>query len=404
MIARLPAIAAWALLLLALVISPVLGLLTPYVALLVILPLFVVTLVKRHTLSAYASYDARILLGVFILFAIICAITADEPKDALRAFNFTMFLTYGAVAYLLSRHLVKSPAELVARLAAAGVVLGLLEIIISIPIVASTADRPQGLNLGPIVLSNALLALGFVSFGGIFIRRDRLAWLYLLPPALAILATIITGSRGPLLAVPAAAIVAALFLWHDRFRGSLRATVVSGAVFFFVLAVGGIAALHGRAGSLLRIFGAVADGGSVVDESTRQRFLLYRAGWRSFLQSPWVGHGWGNIMGSVKPFIPWTNQWMSQLPQLHNDVLNFAVAGGVGGIIAYVAVATTPIVGAILSPRDSLRTFRLYGATVLTIVYVGGGLTDLMFCFEFHTYLFAMLTAILLHFCREQRS
>ena len=65
------------------------------------------------------------------------------------------------------------------------------------------------------------------------------------------------------------------------------------------------------------------------------------------------------------------------------------------------AIITTPIVGALLGPRDSLRTFRLYGATVLTIVYVGGGLTDLMFGFEFHTYLFAMLTAILLHLCRE---
>jgi len=53
--------------------------------------------------------------------------------------------------------------------------------------------------------------------------------------------------------------------------------------------------------------------------------------------------------------------------------------------------------------RIEHRTFRLYGATVLTIVYVGGGLTDLMFGFEFHTYLFAMLTAILLHFCREPR-
>ena len=38
---------------------------------------------------------------------------------------------------------------------------------------------------------------------------------------------------------------------------------------------------------------------------------------------------------------------------------------------------------------------------MLTIVYVGGGLTDLMFGFEYHTYLFAMLTAILIGLCRE---
>ena len=150
--------------------------------------------------------------------------------------------------------------------------------------------------------------------------------------------------------------------------------------------------------------GSVAEGGAVVDESTRERFVLYRAGWQSFQQSPWIGHGWGNIISSVKPFVSDGDQWMlTVLPQLHNDVINFAVASGVIGVVAYLLVATAPIVGAILTPRDDLRTFRLYGATVLTIVYVGGGLTDLMFGFEFHTYLFAMLTAILLHFCRGQR-
>jgi O-antigen ligase len=400
-IARLPTIALWGLLLLALVISPVLGLLTPYAALLIIVPLFVVMLARRNAVAAYASYDARVLLGAFVLFAIVCAVTADEPKDALRAFNFTMFLTYGAVALFLDRQQAKSSAELVARFAGIGVILGLIEILASAALMH--VDRPQGVNLGPIVLANALLALGFISLGGIFVRRDRLGWLYLMPPLLAIVATAITGSRGPLIAVPAAAIAAALFLWHDRFRQSLRATVL-GAVGMLVLLTGGIfAALHGRAGSILTIVGAVSEGGPVADEQARQRLVLYKAGWQSFTQSPWIGHGWGNIMSSVKPFLAESDQWLlTWLPQLHNDVLNFAVASGIVGVIAYILIVTVPIVGAILGPRDSLRTFRLYGATVLTIVYIGGGLTDLMFGFEFHTYLFAMLTAILLHFCRER--
>ncbi|MBN9304994.1 MAG: hypothetical protein BGO82_10190 [Devosia sp. 67-54] len=400
MTARLPAIALWALLLLALALSPVLGLLTPYAALLVILPLFVVTLIRRNAPAAYASYDARVLLGIFVLFAIICAITADSASDVLRALNFTMFLTYGAVALLFERQRIARPAELVARLAAIGVMLGLVEVGVSAVLVH--ASRPEALNLGPIVLSNALLALGFVSLGGVFVRRDRYGWLYLVPPLLAIVATVLTGSRGPLLAVPAAAIAAAIFIWHDRFRQSLRATLIGAAGLVVVLAGGIAAVLQGRAGSLLAIVGAVAEGNAVVDETVRQRLVLYRAGWQSFQQSPWVGHGWGNIMSSVKPFLADSDQWLlTWLPQLHNDVLNFAVASGIIGVAAYLAIITTPIVGALLGPRDSLRTFRLYGATVLTIVYVGGGLTDLMFGFEFHTYLFAMLTAILLHLCRE---
>ena len=66
--ARLPRAALWALLLLALVLSPVLGLLTPYAALIVVIPLFIVTLLRRNGCAAYSSYDARILLGVFVWF------------------------------------------------------------------------------------------------------------------------------------------------------------------------------------------------------------------------------------------------------------------------------------------------------------------------------------------------
>ena len=214
MIKQLPNGTLWALLLLPLVISPLLGLLTPYAALLVIIPLFVVTLVRRDALAAYSSYDARALLGIFVLFAIICAVTADSVSDTLRAFNFTMFLAYGAIALFLERRSSHGAAERVAQLAAGGVVIGTVEIVVGATF--EHLERPTGINIGPIVLSNALLALGFIAAGGVLVRRDRLSWLYLVVPVLAIVATAISGSRGPLLGVPFAAIAAAIFIWHER--------------------------------------------------------------------------------------------------------------------------------------------------------------------------------------------
>ena len=77
----------WALLILALVLSPLLGLLTPYVSLLFIVPLFFVTLARGEMLAAYETYEARAFLAVFVVIAIICGVTADSVSDALRAFN-----------------------------------------------------------------------------------------------------------------------------------------------------------------------------------------------------------------------------------------------------------------------------------------------------------------------------
>lgn len=398
--ARLGLTALYSLLLLPLAISPLLGLLTPYVALLIIIPLFVMTLVRKRALAAYASYDARAFLLVFVVLGIVFAVTADSVSDVLRAFNFTMLLAFGAIADFLGQRAGNPPAERVTQFATVGVVLGFVEIAASA--VLGAAGRPTAINIGPIVLSNALLALGFIALGGVLLRRDRLGWLYVLAPVLAIAATLLTGSRGPLLAVPFAILVAAIVIWRTRFGGEVRAGLLGAAGLVVVGLAGIFAVLHGRAASLPTIFETIVGGGAVTDESTRQRLALYRAGWQSFLDSPWIGHGWANIMGSVKPLLAASDADLATLPQLHNDVLNFAVGAGIIGVLAYLVIIATPLISALRSPRDGLRTFRLYAATVLTIIYIGGGLTDLMFGFEFHTFLFIMLAAIVLHFCRDR--
>jgi O-antigen ligase len=397
---RLAALTMWALLLLPLTLSPLLGLLTPYVALLFVIPLFFATIARGQFPAAYRSYPARAFLFVFVLLAVLFALTSDSVSDALRAFNFTMLLAYGAIAWFLTVQTRPDAAQLVATLAGLGVAIGFLEILASVLLGHSV--RPTAVNIGPIVLSNGMLALGFVSLGGALIRRDRLAWAFVLAPIVALAATLITGSRGPLIAVPFAMVAAAIFFWRYRFGGSMRAALIGAAGLTAAAAIGAVVVLQGRAGSMLGVFGAIAEGGPVVDETTRLRLVLYKAGWQSFIESPWLGHGWGNIMGSVQPFIAASDlPLIAKLPQLHNDVLNFAVAGGVIGVAAYLLIISAPIVGAKFSSRDKLRPFRLYATTLVTIVYIGGGLTDLMFGFEFHTFLFAMLTAIILGFCRD---
>jgi O-antigen ligase len=405
---RLATFALWALLFLPLVASPLLGLLTPYVGLLVVIPVFFSGLMRGQFGAAYASWEARAFLAVFVILALAFAATADSVSDGLRAFNFTMLLAYGAIAWFMAQRAGQVSAERIAQLASIGVVIGLAEVALSIALPHIRYlhyDRPTGPDIGPIVLSNAVLALGFIGLGGALLRSDRKAWFYLLAPVLAIAATILTGSRGPLISVPFAILAAALWLWRMKFGASMR-TALAGIAALAVIGAIGIAVLgRTRFGSVLGIAETLSGGGAVTDESTRQRLVLWRAGWTSFVESPWIGHGWGNIMDSVRPLLPPADADLATiLPQLHNDVLNFAVGGGVVGVLCYLAIITAPLLGALLGPRDSLRPFRLYGATVLTIVYVGGGLTDLMFGFEFHTFLFVMLTAILLGFCRERRA
>ena len=394
----------WALLILALVLSPLLGLLTPYVSLVFAVPIFFVTLARGDIREAYATYEARAFFAVFVVLAAVFIITADSVSDALRAFNFTMLLAYGPLVLFMRRQAGRISSERVVQLAAAGVAVGLLEVAASVVLPSLRYlqyDRPTGPDIGPIVLANGLLALGWIAAGGLLIRKDSRAWLYLLVPAAAVVAALLTGSRGPLLALPVAVVAAAVFIWRARLGGSPRSGWIMTGTLATAGLVGAFVVLRGRAGSIPTIVERVIGGGSVTDDSTRQRLALYDAGSKSFLESPWIGHGWANIMKSVRPLLPAGDASLANLPQLHNDVLNFAVGAGVVGVLCYLGIISAPIVGALRSPRDRLRPFRLFATTMLTIVYIGGGLTDLMFGFEFHTYLFVMLTAIVVGFCRE---
>jgi O-antigen ligase len=160
--------------------------------------------------------------------------------------------------------------------------------------------------------------------------------------------------------------------------------------------------LGGRMARLPGIIGAILSGDldKGVDRTAAFRLDLYQAGWRAFQDSPLIGHGWSRIMDAATPHL--RTPELASLPQLHNDFLDFAVAAGVIGIACYVALLAAPIILGLLSPRDSQRRLRLYGCTVISIAYFFDGLTDLMFGFEFHTALYAMLLAILLGYCRDR--
>ena len=152
---QLSTITLWALLLLPLTLSPLIGLLTPYVALLFIIPLFVVTIVRGDFLAAYDSYTARAFLLVFAIFAIICVVTADSVSDTLRAFNFTMLLAYGAIVFFIGRRTIGWNPNRMLLLAASGVLLGFLAILVSAASGSLATSSPKNENPPLVGLSSS---------------------------------------------------------------------------------------------------------------------------------------------------------------------------------------------------------------------------------------------------------
>ncbi|MBI4920912.1 MAG: O-antigen ligase family protein [Devosia nanyangense] len=390
--------AVWLLLGLALVVPTIAGLLTPYIIVAIGIGILLVLTVRRHVIDSYRPLASRLFLAAFVLLALAFTVSAQAPRDVLFAFNFVMLLLAAPIAHLLAGAANHASMTRASVLAAVGVMLT-FAMVLYFSLMGD--KRPEGLNLGPIVLSNAALALAAVATMGTIALKSRWSLFLPLTLVLAVATTVLTQSRGPLIAVVPLLLFTGGFLWFTRFRGSW---LLGGAVAALVALIAAAAYLleHGRISRLPGILAGLFSGETIVDHTTAVRLALYEAGWKAFLDSPWIGHGWARLMSSVLPYMSSEMaDYARRLPQLHNDVLNFAVSGGVVGVAAYVLIIATPCIAAVRSPHDRWRTARIYGSGALATVYVGGGLTDLMFGHEYHTALYVMLSVIILFYCRD---
>lgn len=377
-----------------------LGLLTPYLLAIVGLLVLLRAAFARELKAAYAGPTALMFVAGVAVLLVCYAITMKEAGDVALAFNFTLLLLYGPMRLELQKAAAPGNARRVANLAALGVLVALGVALFQLYVIG--VPRADNILFGAILLANTAILLGFLALIGVM-TEGPYRWAYLLMPVIGVAVAGLTGSRGPLLAVVPLMLVAAVSIAR-HFR--IRARVVAAAGFGLVATGGALVwAMQSRALTIFPAIGEVLAGrdvSAIVDETTRYRLDLYWAGYQAFLQNPIVGHGWARLMSAAYPFLPADKTPYASLPQLHNDVVNFAVAAGVIGVGVYLLFLAAPIVGILRSPRDSQFGLRLYGGVVLVVAYVFDGLTDLMLGFEFHTAIYACVAAILIGYCRDE--
>ena len=396
-----------AILLLTLLLWSVLGLLTPYLLILVGIVIAIRLAVRGHVSLFYASLGAKLFLIAFLILAACFAATARSPADIVFALNFTALVLYGPLVVELGRAPPADSARRVALLALGGTSLALLMATFRLFVLGEV--RADSQMFGAILLGNTAILLGFLSLIGLLADGPR-RWVFLLGPPLGILVNALTGSRGPLIALVPLIVFAAVFMGR---RLQLRwPYIVAATVAGLLLAAAITLGTQSRSATIVETLGATqsieqlvekpapptADG---VPDATAKRVILWRAAFGAFGEAPLLGHGWARLMSAVAPYVPPEHQEALKLPSLHNDLADFAVAAGVVGIGVYLLLLATPLVASLLSARDSLYPVRLYGVAVLVISYVCAGLTDLMFGFEFHTALYICVSAILLGYCRD---
>jgi len=384
-----------------LVLPFALGMLTTYALLLVLIVIALYLALQPHPARPSLDLAGRVFLVAFLIMAAdiaVIAISSNRWHDLVYALDFGMLVLYGPLAALYDRGANPRNSAVVANVALIGTLVALA---IGLYLELQHPYRVAGINSDPIRFSDTAVVLGFLSLMGVLAYRGPRRWIYLLGPPAALVVTILSGSRSAMLALPLLVVLAIVML-IERKRVALAGVAAA-------IAAGGVAVAFlaerfsdERAMTLFTVARNLVTGASLSDDTTLQRFAIYRAGIQAFWQSPVFGVGWHQRMEAIRPLLPPEYKALADLPHLHDEVLNFAVGMGVVGVLVYLGLLVVPILVCLRSPRDSQFRARLYGCAVLVGSYVTLGLADVMLGFELHTALYVVLTALLLSYCRDR--
>ena len=327
--------------------------------------------------------------------------TAEEPGDLLFAFNFVPLLLAVPMRWQIEKFARLDSAVLIGRLSLAGAGIAVIVSVVQVPMLGYERAGPP--LMSAFHFADTAMLLGFVALVGLFAPGANRRWLYLLGPVLGILAALLSGTRGALIAAPVLGFIAlafALALAPARRRTTTliiaAAAVVATAVLLFVATRLGF----NRAIDGFSVTHEVIAGGAV-DQSTKERLMMLWGGTQAFLHAPLFGYGWRDMVPAILPYVPDSQiERMLTFRQLHNGLLSFAVGAGIPGIISFLILSVAPVIAALRTPRDELFVSRLYLSVTLCAAYAVFQLTIIMIGFEFHTVQYAFMTVVMLGFVR----
>lgn len=330
-----------------------------------------------------------LLAGGLLLVAVL--ITAKSPLHVLAMLALAPLWFAGGHAALLSTIRERLTPVVIGSFALVGTAQGAG--IAAYDVLVRQIERGGSLVNNPIHLADLTLMLGFVALVGLFDRRP-IRLLFLAGPVLAGVAMVYTGARGALLALAPMLVIGGALLafqilprkraWQLAVVGVVAIVALLGAMF----ALG----LGGRMTGAFEIAITLVSGGTP-DGAVTERMSMYQTAWNAFQASPWFGFGMIDFTTLVAPYMPPQYNYAPS-GHLHNDIADFAVIGGVLGLICYGLLIAAPLVGG-LTARGPNRAMVLYLGVVTSLGYFSMGLTNAMLGILTQTVLYGVILSLM---------
>jgi len=335
------------------------------------------------------------LFAVFLTLGLLFALNADEIGDMSFLVSF-LGLAFPILLYQYLTSLARPPRLVkVAAYCLLGCLLGLLFALAQR--YGLGIRRTVSVAAGANAVARVAALLGFLALIGLGQNLLSKRTLLAMAPIAAIGIVVLSGSRGTLLAIPVMLLVALVFALPAMWVKSRSLTAFS-LVAISILAFG-LVTIDPN-GFVSRSMSTVSKlaAGQLPGNSAALRYEMLVGAWNAFQQSPILGHGWAGHWEALMQSHP-TPEIFAPVKQhfsYHNDVADFAVAGGAFGVLAYFVLLLVPVVNLIADQKLRHNRAVAYALVLIPIAYAIFGLTDFVFGFDLLTTLYGFSLAFVL--------
>jgi O-antigen ligase len=329
------------------------------------------------------------LAGLAIL-AAAYGIGTGSPQGVLGIFYFAPFLaTWPLLSLFRSADAPKlwqlGAMALAGAAGAAAVAVG--------EFLSSGTSRAGATVANPIHFADLALSVGFLALIGSVYTKGAGRWIYLLAPAAAIVAILLSGTRGAVIALLVMVGISTITAMAMRLVSAQH--LIMSLVAAVISLSGAWLAGAGQTSGVQRVTSDIMDvlsKGLPTDSSTALRLQMYEGAWRAFLAAPVFGHGpYGYVEAAAsRASVPFEGA-----PHLHNDLANLAASGGVFGVAAYFLFLLAPLVEALHCPPSSTRAGLVVVTSGLVAGYFIMGMTNAMFGIINLTVFFSAATLVI---------
>lgn len=368
--------------------------------------------IGRPTLARAPGADERLaFLGyaVFTVAVLISLVETGFHRDAVRELDVLLRPLWAIpILYLLIR------ARTAEALLWFGIALGAIVVGLSALyefLVTDDFRRADG-GTSAITFGNTALLMGIISAVGTPYFR-KFGNLYLMLPVaallLGLLASLLSGSRGGWIALPALIL---LLLWHLRRVGYRQGALATAGV--LIISVVSALALP-QSEVIDRIDTAIVQFNQYVEDpiqhggtSVGARLELWRVAWKMFLEQPFFGGGIGhsfNVFLQEQIALGNHNPKLRTQTMPHNVFLDTLALQGLFGLAGLVGIWGALGVVFVKATRERETQLRMLGTAGLALLvsYCLFGLTDSVMGYGPPLVFFSLYSALIVYLIGEAR-